>query len=89
MCLGRVTIGARITSEVPPVPTMLEEEAQSGELSALGCAEKRRNAVYVGYIVFGSSFQQHVTDLHIVSTDSFLQCSPTQNAVCVHCCAMV
>lgn len=84
VCLGEAALAARITRKVAPLLTVFEEEAQCGELSALGCAEEWCDAVHVGHIEFGSSLQQQLTDVHVVATDGFLQRRPALKAARVH-----
>jgi len=68
---------------------MFKEEAQGGEFPVLSGCEQRGDAVHIAEVVIGSSLQQHLTYLHVVSEHSFMQSRPALNAAGIHLCSMI
>lgn len=68
---------------------MSDEEAECGHIPILRRREQWSDPKHVGDVVFGSSFQQHITYLHVVLSYSFVQSSVAMNTVKVHCSAVV
>lgn len=51
---------------------MFEQKTQRGELPTLSSGEEWCDAIHVADAVFGAGLQEHLTDVQVVSANSFL-----------------